>query len=77
MRVQGINDEAIIERELAKLEWDIKMQIERKKKEKGVINDPAKMSINLSKLMYESDNNYGSANQLEQDFEGVETGFKF
>jgi len=42
------------------------------------MNDPAKFSVNISQLLYESDNNgYGSVNQLEQDLEGVETNFKF
>lgn len=56
----------------------MKLAREKKRKDKFVVNDPAKFSVNISQLFYESDNNdYGSVNQLEQDLEGVETNFQF
>ena len=78
LRVQGVKDEKAIEKALNELDWELKMAKEKKRKERIVVNDPAKFSVNISQLLYESDNNdYGSVNQLEQDLEGVETNFKF
>ena len=55
----------------------MKIAKEKKRKEKFIVNDPAKFSVNISQLLYESDNNEYGINQLEQDLEGVETNFKF
>jgi hypothetical protein len=61
--VQGVKDEKVIDKALDQLEWDMKIALEKKHKEKFTFNDPAKFSVNLSKLLYESDNNdYGSVN---------------
>ena len=78
LRVQGVQDEKVIDKALDQLEWGMKIEKEKKRKEKFIVNDPAKFSVNISQLLYESDNNeYGSMNELEQDLEGVETNFKF
>ena len=78
LRVQGVQDERVIDKALDQLDLEMKIAKEKKRKEKFIVNDPAKFSVNISQLLYESDNNeYGSINQLEQDLEGVETNFKF
>ena len=78
LRVQGVRDEKAIEKALAELDWEIKAAHQKKKKERVAVNDPANFSVNISQLMYESENNdYGSVNDLEQDLEGVETNFQF
>ena len=71
-----MRDEKAIEKALAELDWEIKAAQQKKKKERVAVNDPANFSVNISQLMYESENNdYGSVNDLEQDLEGVETNF--
>ena len=71
-----MRDEKAIEKALAELDWEIKAAHQKKKKERVAVNDPANFSVNISQLMYESENNdYGSVNDLEQDLEGVETNF--
>lgn len=51
---------------------------DKKRKEKFAINDLANFSVNISKLMYESEKEgFENISDLEQDLEGVETNFKF
>jgi hypothetical protein len=63
LRVQGVQDERVIDKALDQLDLEMKIAKEKKRKEKFIVNDPAKFSVNISQLLYESDNNeYGSIN---------------
>lgn len=79
LRVKGVTDLKKIEHELAIIEYEQTVAEERQKRARYQLQDPTKISVNISQLLADESNDeeYGSARKMKQDLLGIETDFKF
>lgn len=77
MRVKGVTDQKVIDHEVAVMEYQNQLKQEKKKRARYQVNDPMKMSVNISQLLAEESEPEDFVGQLQQDLTGVETDFKF
>lgn len=75
----GIQNPKEIEQNILIEEYEQQKLAEKRKRDKNVLKDPAKMSVNIVDLLAQQSDieEYGDVDQLEKDLPGVEIDFRF